>query len=135
MFRVCARHHHSYIHLILALCIVREPTIWGFMTSKYACTPDIGRTDHTTPACARIYVRATPNSSRCWRWRARKRFTPPDPPPVLELFLAFLSYTLLIHVVSIVRAPSLWSVITSPPSLTSVTQCKGPYSWIARTWP
>ena len=28
-------HSHSYTHLILALCIVREPTIWGFITSKY----------------------------------------------------------------------------------------------------
>ena len=26
---------HSYTHLILALGIVREPTIWGFITSKY----------------------------------------------------------------------------------------------------
>ena len=26
---------HSYIHLILALGIVREPTVWGFITSKY----------------------------------------------------------------------------------------------------
>ena len=26
---------HSYTHLILALGIVREPTVWGFITSKY----------------------------------------------------------------------------------------------------
>ena len=25
----------SYTHLILALGIVREPTVWGFITSKY----------------------------------------------------------------------------------------------------
>ena len=25
---------HSYTHLILALGIVREPTVWGFITSK-----------------------------------------------------------------------------------------------------
>ena len=26
---------HSYTHLILALGIVREPTVWGFIASKY----------------------------------------------------------------------------------------------------
>ena len=26
---------HSYTYLILALGIVREPTVWGFITSKY----------------------------------------------------------------------------------------------------
>ena len=26
---------HRYTHLILALGIVREPTVWGFITSKY----------------------------------------------------------------------------------------------------
>ena len=29
---------HSYAHLILAVGIVREPTVWGFITSPY---PDI----------------------------------------------------------------------------------------------
>ena len=33
---------HSYTHLILALGIVREPTIWVFITSKYPGTHDIG---------------------------------------------------------------------------------------------
>ena len=41
MFRVCARNYHSYTHIIIALGIVREPTVWGFMTSKYSCTYDI----------------------------------------------------------------------------------------------
>ena len=41
MFRVCALNYHSYTHLIPALGIVREPTIWVCMTSKYSCTHDI----------------------------------------------------------------------------------------------
>ena len=28
-------YYHSYTHLILALGIVREPTVWGFMNSNY----------------------------------------------------------------------------------------------------
>ena len=43
MFIVCARNCHIYTHLILALSIVSEPTIRGFMTSTYACTHAIGR--------------------------------------------------------------------------------------------
>ena len=35
MFRMYASNSHSYTHLILALGIVREPTVWGFITSKY----------------------------------------------------------------------------------------------------
>ena len=30
-----ASNSHSFTHLILALGIVREPTVWGFITSKY----------------------------------------------------------------------------------------------------
>ena len=30
-----ASNSHSYTHLILALGIVREPTVWVFITSKY----------------------------------------------------------------------------------------------------
>ena len=37
-----AIHSHSYTHLILALGIVREPTIWVFITSKYPGIHDIG---------------------------------------------------------------------------------------------
>ena len=32
MFRRYASNSHSYTHLILALGIVREPTLWGFIT-------------------------------------------------------------------------------------------------------
>ena len=39
---MCASNSHSYTHLILALGIVREPTVWGFITSKYPGTRDIG---------------------------------------------------------------------------------------------
>ena len=42
MFRMYASNSHSYTHLILALGIVREPTIWGFITSKYPGIHDIG---------------------------------------------------------------------------------------------
>ena len=42
MIRICARNNHRYTHLILALGIIREPTVWGFMISKYSCTHDIG---------------------------------------------------------------------------------------------
>ena len=39
---MCASKSHSYTHLILALGIVREPTVWVFITSKYLGTHDIG---------------------------------------------------------------------------------------------
>ena len=42
MFRMYASISHSYTHLILALGIVREPTVWGFITSKYPGIHDIG---------------------------------------------------------------------------------------------
>ena len=42
MFRMCASNSHSYTHLIQALGIVRKPTLWGFITSKYPGTHDIG---------------------------------------------------------------------------------------------
>ena len=34
MFKMYASNSHSYTHLILALGIVREPTLWGFITSN-----------------------------------------------------------------------------------------------------
>ena len=37
-----ARNSHSYTHLIPALGIVREPTVWGIISSKYPGTHDIG---------------------------------------------------------------------------------------------
>ena len=37
-----ARNSHSYTHLILALGIVRKPTVWRFMTSQYPGIHDIG---------------------------------------------------------------------------------------------
>ena len=37
-----ASNSHSYTHLILALGIVREPTVWDFMTSQYFGIHDIG---------------------------------------------------------------------------------------------
>ena len=42
MFRMYDSNSHSYTHLILALGIVRKPTIWGFITSHYPGIHDIG---------------------------------------------------------------------------------------------
>ena len=42
MFRMYASNSHSYTHLILALGIVREPTVWVFITSYYPGIHDIG---------------------------------------------------------------------------------------------
>ena len=42
---------HSYTHLILALGIVREPTIWVFITSKY---PGIHDTGLATSVCSEV---------------------------------------------------------------------------------
>ena len=42
MFRMYASNSHSYTHLILALGIVREPTVWVFITSTYPGIHDIG---------------------------------------------------------------------------------------------
>ena len=47
MFRMYASKSHSYIHIILALGIVRKPTVWVFITSKYPGTHDIGLPTHT----------------------------------------------------------------------------------------
>ena len=33
---MCARSYYSYTHLILAMGIVRERIVWGFMTSTYS---------------------------------------------------------------------------------------------------
>ena len=46
MFRMYASNSHSYTHLILALGIVREPAVWGFITSEYPGVHDIARTMH-----------------------------------------------------------------------------------------
>ena len=42
MLRMCASNSHSYTHVIQALGIVRKPTVWVFITSKYPGTHDIG---------------------------------------------------------------------------------------------
>ena len=42
-----ASNSHSYTHLILALGIVREPTVWNYITSQYPGTHDIGLGKHT----------------------------------------------------------------------------------------
>ena len=42
MVRMYASNSHSYTHLILALGIVRKPTVWVFITSEYPGIHDIG---------------------------------------------------------------------------------------------
>ena len=42
-----ASNSHSYTHLIQALGIVRKPTVWVFITSKYPGIHDIGRANLT----------------------------------------------------------------------------------------
>ena len=37
-----ASNSHTYTHLIVALGLVREPTLWGFIISKYPGIHDIG---------------------------------------------------------------------------------------------
>ena len=51
MFRMYASNSHSYTHLILALGIVREPTIWVLITSEYLGIHDIGRANETQIMC------------------------------------------------------------------------------------
>ena len=51
MFRMYASNSHSYTHLILALGIVREPTVWVYITSKYPGIHDIGLPTPTTTWC------------------------------------------------------------------------------------
>ena len=43
MYRMYAINSHSYTHLILALGIVREPTVWVFITSQYPGIHDLAR--------------------------------------------------------------------------------------------
>ena len=42
MFRIYASNSHGYTHLILAQGIVKNPTVWVFITSKYPGIHDIG---------------------------------------------------------------------------------------------
>ena len=42
-----ASNIHSYTHLILALGIVSEHTVWGFITSQYPDIHDTGRATGT----------------------------------------------------------------------------------------
>ena len=50
---MCASNSHSYTHLIQALGIVREPTVWGFITSQYPGIHDIGLSIHSVYTNAR----------------------------------------------------------------------------------
>ena len=49
-----ATNSHSYTHLILALGIVKEPTVWGFITSKYYGIHYIGLPTYITRFAYRV---------------------------------------------------------------------------------
>ena len=68
-----ASNSHSYTHLILALGIVREPTVWVFITSQYPGIHDIGLPNHS-----RIPTRSA-------EWRARPQPWSPTRNPWLQL--------------------------------------------------
>ena len=51
MFRMYASNSHSYTHLILALDIVKEPTVWVFITSEYPGIHVIGLPTHVVLMC------------------------------------------------------------------------------------
>ena len=56
MFRIYASDYHSYTRLILALGIVKEPTVWGFIFSQYPDIHDISRaSDSVTPVYSRYH--------------------------------------------------------------------------------
>ena len=59
MFRLCARNYHViqlYPFNASYGYIDREPTVWGFMTSKYSCTHDIGLGGYSVFGIARVGV-------------------------------------------------------------------------------
>ena len=57
MFRMYASNSHSYNHLILALGIVRKPTVWVFITSEYPGIHDM--------ACIVTSVLAAQSAPEC----------------------------------------------------------------------
>ena len=65
MLRMCASNSHSYTHLIQALGIVRKPTVWVFITSKYPGTHDIGLPTHG--AVLQAAVRPRCGATRRWQ--------------------------------------------------------------------
>ena len=66
MFRVCARDYHIYTHLILALGIVTEPTLWGFITSQYHDMHDIGLPTVWRAVLTAQFVWAQQLMADCW---------------------------------------------------------------------
>ena len=68
-----ASNSHSYTHVILALGIVREPTVWGFITSKYPGIHDIG-----------LPTIIAGGSSQYLSTRLSARIKPPMPQPAIH---------------------------------------------------
>ena len=68
-----------------ALGIVREPTIWGFMTSRYACTHDIGRVAKIQPRahiCPQVHIRKLTKKDATTKLKVRaRRCSSPSPFP------------------------------------------------------
>ena len=72
MFRMYTSNSHSYTHLILTLGIVRKPTVWVFIASKYPGThdigllmPDIAMPQHAPPRIIKALCRAEKHA--CYR--------------------------------------------------------------------
>ena len=57
-----ASNSHSYTHLILALGIVSEPTVWVFITSKYRGIHDIGLANNSL--CGTFVLRESSDEIR-----------------------------------------------------------------------
>ena len=80
MFRLYASNSHSYTHLILALGIVRKPTVWIFITSKYPGIHDIGLPIHTSTMIRPRGFHPCRNPSTEWhrrrKWHRRQNLTP-----------------------------------------------------------
>ena len=67
----------SYTHLILALGIAREPTVWGFITSQYPGIHDIDRATLITvsPTVGRRKPAVARQARPCkYTWFSKTRF-------------------------------------------------------------
>ena len=70
MFRMYASNSHSYTHLILALGIVREPTVWVFITSNVLAHMTLAGLLMGPCLDALVSTRCSaPSSTRCGRSR------------------------------------------------------------------
>ena len=133
MFRMCASNSHSYTHLTLALGIVRKPTLWVFITSKYPGTHDIGRATRGTASgrtddgaharqrggiptrCVhvpRLFIDAlvlNPERRGCCRWFSKYVVGFPTEDTRFGTICRYLHVVCQCHVGSVSRLYILWS--------------------------